>query len=253
MSMENTETKGLILFSRHYREQDLLVKIFTESFGKRMFFVKNVAQSKFTSYLQNFTSATFLATINANGFSFLDDISQVQHYQHLSEDIFANAYASVVISLADEAISDNIYDPALYGFLIQTLQLMNDGVDREILTNIFELQILSRFGVQLNFSECVFCHRHDLPMDFSFRYNGCICREHFYEDTRRLHLEPNTIYLAGQFLEISLDQLKKIYIHDDIKAQLRQFIDQIYDEYVGVRTKAKKFLDGLGNWADIMK
>jgi DNA repair protein RecO (recombination protein O) len=35
--MKNVETRGLVLFSRHYREQDKLVKIFTERFGKRMF------------------------------------------------------------------------------------------------------------------------------------------------------------------------------------------------------------------------
>jgi DNA repair protein RecO (recombination protein O) len=31
--MKNVETRGLVLFSRHYREQDKLVKIFTERFS----------------------------------------------------------------------------------------------------------------------------------------------------------------------------------------------------------------------------
>ena len=38
--MRDAETQGLVLYSRNYKEKDKLVKIFTESFGKRMFFVK---------------------------------------------------------------------------------------------------------------------------------------------------------------------------------------------------------------------
>jgi DNA repair protein RecO (recombination protein O) len=253
MAMKHAETRGLVFFSRHYRERDLLVKIFTESFGKRMFFVKNASKSRLNAALQNFTTAFFSTTINDDGFCFLNDVSEVQNFQHLSEDIFANAHASVVIALADEAVADAVYDPALYAFLVQTLQLMNDSVDQEILTNIFELQVLSRFGVQLNLSECAICARRDLPMDFSFAYDGCLCREHFSKDPRRLHLDPNVLFLAGQFLEISLEKLQKISVSADRKMQLRQFIDALYEDYVGVRTKAKKFLDEMDGWAGLMK
>ena len=36
------ETKGIILFSRDYKEKDKLIKIFTESAGKVMFFAKGI-------------------------------------------------------------------------------------------------------------------------------------------------------------------------------------------------------------------
>ena len=73
--------------------------------------------------------------------------------------------------LADASIQDNQVDPALFAFLEKTLSF--DGtrdLDYEVLTNIFEIQILSRFGVVLNLHECCFCHRVGLPFDFSFRY-----------------------------------------------------------------------------------
>ena len=55
------------------------------------------------------------------------------------------AYASYVAALADASIQDNQPDPALFAFLQKTLDLMNQGLDYEVLTNIFEIQILSRF------------------------------------------------------------------------------------------------------------
>lgn len=253
MSMRNAESSGLVLFSRNYKEKDKLVKIFTESFGKRMFFVKNFGKSQFASSLQPFTATKVVGVINDSGFSFIDDLSEPVIFSHLSEDIFANAHASYMIALADAAIPDNHYDPSLYAFLLKALELMNQGFDQEIITNIFELQVLNRFGVSLNLSECAFCHQTTGPFDFSYKYSGCLCPNHYNEDLRRSHLDPNVLYLCAHFQEISFDELEKISIRPEMKAKIRQFIDGIYEEYVGIQLKAKKFLDGMGDWAGIMK
>lgn len=253
--MRDAESKALVLYSQNYKEKDKLVKMFTESFGKRMFFVKNFSKSKYASSLQNFTTGQIIAVINDEGFSFLDDVSETVAYKRIAEDIFINAHASYIISLADTAIADNQYDPALYSFLIRALELLDEGFDMEIITNIFELQVISRFGISLNFAECAFCHTTQGPFDYSYKYNACLCHKHFDEDLRRSHLDPNIIYLCHLFQEISLDDLKKISIKPEMKHKLRQFIDGLYDEYVGLRLKSKKFLDGMqpGSWADIMK
>lgn len=245
MGMRNVETRGLVLFNRHYKERDLLVKIFTESFGKRMFFVKNASRSRFASSLQPFTLATFDATINDDGFSFINDIGATNPLSNLTNDLLLNAHASVVVSLSDEALPDAEYDPALYGFLTQTLQLMDDGLDSEILMDIFELQLLARFGVSLNFTECALCGRHDLPMDFSVKFDGCLCTNHFIQDSKREHLDPNTLVFAGQFQEIPLTNLRTISVKSDSKQKLQTFITFLYEHYTGVHTRAQKFLESL--------
>lgn len=253
--MRDAETQGLVLYSRNYKEKDKLVKIFTASFGKRMFFIKNFGKSPFASSLQAFTDGKLTATINDSGFSFIEDVSEVTVYKNINADIFINAHASYIISLADAAISDNQYDPALYAFLKRSLELLDQKFDMEIITNIFELQILGRFGISINFSECAFCHTTTGPFDYSYKFNACLCKKHFDEDLRRTHLDPNVIFLCNLFQEISLDELKKISIKPEMKQKLRQFIDGLYDEYVGLHLKSKKFLDSMqpGSWADIMK
>lgn len=244
---------GLVLSHRPHKERDLLVKIFTESFGKRTFFIRNAKKSQLTSSLQPFSILEILATINEDGFSFITDVGEVQRLSNLTEDIFANAYASYIISLSDVAIADNEYDSALYGFLVKTLEAMNEGLDKEILTNLFELQILSRFGVNVNLLECAICGKRDLPMDFSFKYSGCLCSQHFDKDRRRLHANANIIYLAGQLTNLSLENLATITVKTANKKRLREFIDALYEEYVGVKLRAKRFLDGMDDWAQIMK
>jgi DNA repair protein recO len=47
--------------------------------------------------------------------------------------------------------------------------------------------------------------------------------------------------------------LETISLKPDIKKQLRDFIDLLYDEYVGIHLKSKKFIDSLGDWGSILK
>ena len=50
--MQTKETYGLVLYNRNYRENDKLVKIFTETNGKHMFFVKHAGKSRLNSVIQ---------------------------------------------------------------------------------------------------------------------------------------------------------------------------------------------------------
>lgn len=60
-------------------------------------------------------------------------------------------------------------------------------------------------------------------------------------------------YLLDQFQAISFDDLETISIKPDMKRKLRLFIDQLYEEYVGIHLKSKKFIDDLSSWGQIMK
>ncbi len=251
--MQTKETRGLVLYNRQFREDDKLVKIFTETSGKHMFFVRHATNSKLSSVIQPLILANFILKINNRGLSYIEDYKGVSLFKEINADIYKLAYATYLVSLADAAISDAVYDAPLFAFLIKTLELMDEGLDYEILTNIFEIQILDRFGVQLNFHDCVFCHRVGLAFDFSHRYSGLLCPEHYEKDPYRSHLDPNVPYLLNQFQTLHFDSLKTISVKPDMKQKLRKFIDEVYEDYIGLRLKSKKFIDDLDHWGQVMK
>ena len=251
--LKSLTSQGLVLYNRNFREDDKLVKIFTEQAGKRMFFVKHAGKSKLAPVIQPLTAANLLMKINDDGLSYIEDYQDVVTYHRINEDLFIMAYASYVAALADASLQDNQPDPALFAFLQKTLELMNNGLDYEVLTNIFEIQILSRFGVSLNFHDCAFSHRTGLPSDSSFKYSGVLCPDHYHQDERRCHLNPNLPFLLDQFQAVRFSELETISLKPDIKKQLRDFIDLLYDEYVGIHLKSKKFIDSLGDWGSILK
>ena len=230
--IQSITSQGLVLYNRNFREDDKLVKIFTEQAGKRMFFVKHAGQSKLAPVIQPLVLARFLLRINDDGLSYIEDYHEVMTFPKINSDLFAMAYATYVAALADASLQDNQQDAPLFAFLQKTLELMEEGLDYQVLTNIFEIQILTRFGISLNFNECIFCHRIG---------------------QRRCHLNPNIPYLLNQFQAIDFETLETISLKPEIKQDLRQFMDQLYEEYVGIHLKSKKFIDSLADWGQLLK
>ncbi|KXT77262.1 DNA repair protein RecO [Streptococcus sp. DD13] len=251
--MERIQTKGLVLYNRDYREDDKLVKIFTEQAGKRMFFVKHVRNSRFQSGIQPLVLADYQVKINNEGLSYIDDIQVIHTFKNINDDLFKLSYVSYILSLADASIQDKQYDPMLFQFLETSLKLIEDGMDYEIVTNIVEIQLLQRFGVSFNFHECLYCHRIGLPFDLSLKLGGVLCPDHYSNDPHRLHVNPNIIYLLDRFQNVSVQEINVIQLNREVKQGLRKTIDQLYDEYVGIHLKAKQFIDSLADWGGLLK
>ena len=115
--IQSITSQGLVLYNRNFREDDKLVKIFTEQAGKRMFFVKHAGQSKLASVIQPLVLARFLLRINDDGLSYIEDYHEVMTFPKINSDLFVMAYASYVAALADASIQDHQPDPALFAFL----------------------------------------------------------------------------------------------------------------------------------------
>ncbi|EOH86554.1 DNA repair protein RecO [Enterococcus pallens] len=250
-----SETKGLILFSRDYKEKDKLIKIFTESAGKVMFFAKGIHRpnNPLRPAIMPFTEAVYIGNLKEDGLSFLNSAKEVHPLRKLQEDIFLNAYGSYILGLVDAAIDDHVYDPALYSFTKQALELMDQGYDGETILNIFELQIMQRFGVALNWRACSICGKTTGAFDFSSKYSGILCQDHWHMDEHRYHADPRSIYFIRMFSTISYDKISSVNLKTETKQAIRKTIDQLYEEYVGLHLKSKRFIDQMGEWQNMLK
>ncbi|MFR4800653.1 MAG: DNA repair protein RecO [Enterococcus faecium] len=249
------ESKGLILSSRNYKEKDKLVKIFTESSGKMMFYIKGIHRQNqpLAPALLPFTEAVYIGNFRSEGLSFLSSVKDVHAFRHIQEDIFLSGYGTYLLNLVDAAIEDHQYDPHLFQFAQQALQRMDQGDDAEIITNIFEVQILQRFGIAPIWTHCVVCGETKEKFDYSSKYGGVICERHWSMDDHRYHADPRAVYFVRMFSAISYDKISGIHLKEETKQAIRELIDQLYDEYVGIHLKSKKFIDQMKSWAHVLK
>jgi DNA repair protein RecO (recombination protein O) len=249
------EVEGIVLYHRKHRERDFLVKIFTQRFGKIMFFVRGSKKQQGSLFqaIQPFTTATFIADIRESGLSFLRGAKNVETPRNLQMDIFKNAYGTYICALADATIEDRTINLQIYQLVKQSLHLINEDYNPEVIANILETKFLEFLGVAPNFVACSICHKTKGVFDYSDKYHGILCSEHFFEDPRRLHLDPKAVHLVRLYSVIKLEKIGEISIKESTQKEIKRLLDHIYDESVGLRLKSKKFIDNLYKWEDFLK
>ncbi|EJE98583.1 DNA repair protein RecO [Liquorilactobacillus mali] len=244
------EFSGVVVYRKDYRERDMLVKILTDHYGFKMFFVRGARKRgfKLAAAILPFTSATFIGTINDSGLSFISAVKEVKQFQTICNDIVLNAYASYVLGLGEAAFGDAVPLNIWYEKLVHVLKAIDSGIDAAILTNMVEVQMLGFFGVKPNLVNCVVCAENQGEFDFSQSLGGLLCQKHWNMDPQRMHLDKRTIFFLRQFSAVDILKIGNISVKDDTKKNLRAALDQIYNNEVGLNIKAKHFIDEMGKW-----
>lgn len=255
MSRITTDFRGIIMFRRDYRERDLLVKILTDKIGPAMFFVKGAKKRRFrlAADILPFTHGEYIGSLTDNGLSFINTASDTSQYRSIASDISKNAYATYILALVDSAFQDGQGIGGWFNQVAAALDLINSGLDEQVIANVIETQLLVRFGVAPTWDRCVICGRDDLPLDFSEQYGGMLCRNHWHLDERRLHLDQRTVYYLQRFSTLNLQKLNSIKINSTTKRRLQFVLDSLYDNEVGLNLKSKKFIRQMGQWEEKLK
>ena len=255
MSRITTDFRGIIMFRRDYRERDLLVKILTDKIGPAMFFVKGAKKRGFrlAADILPFTHGEYIGSLTDNGLSFINTASDTSQYRSIASDISKNAYATYILALVVSAFQDGQGIGDWFNQVAAALDLINSGLDEQVIANVIETQLLVRFGVAPTWDRCVICGRDDLPLDFSEQYGGMLCRNHWHLDERRLHLDQRTVYYLQRFSTLNLQKLNSIKINSSTKRRLQFVLDSLYDNEVGLNLKSKKFIRQMGQWEEKLK
>ncbi|WP_353990518.1 DNA repair protein RecO [Lacticaseibacillus paracasei] len=251
--VRQTETfEGLVMSRQNYRESDMLVKILTDRFGKKMFLLNRARKPGFTlgAGILPFTHADYIGEVRESGLSYLSAIKNATQYRQISDDITLNAYAAYIFGLIDLAFPDGRPVGFWFNQIKQALYLIDSGLDPQIIANVIEVQMLKEYGVEPNWRGCVIDGRADLPLDFSESYGGLLCQNHWDKDPHRLHASPRVIFYLRRFSTLDLGKVEHINVKSDTKAELRRILDVIYTDMVGVTPKAKRFLDQMQQWQD---
>ncbi|HIW71756.1 MAG TPA: DNA repair protein RecO [Candidatus Levilactobacillus faecigallinarum] len=251
MAHHVTDFHGILLFRRDYAERDYLIKFLTQEFGKKMFLVRGAKKRgfKMTADILPFTEGSYVGDISDDGLSYIRTARETTRFQEIGADIFKNAYATYIMSLVDTAFPDGQPLPDWYHRVRRALELIDEGQNAAIVTNIIEIQLMPAFGVAPQLQGCAVCGRNDLPFDYSESYGGLLCQNHWNVDPRRLHLSQRTIYYLRQFSVIDLDRVHAIKVKETTEHALRQLMDEIYASQIGVHPRSKRFLDQMQTWA----
>lgn len=244
------EFRGVVLFSKEFKEHDAMVKLFTREYGKQMFFVKHMhkGQHPLKMALQPFTIGQFVGKINRDGLSFIREYRDRRLFKKAYEDISVQAYMTYMVNLVDAVIDDRMVNEALYDVLEQAIVAISKDVPIRLAVLLFELKLLHFFGVTLALDHCQMTKASVGPFDYSFQYGGLLSQSQWDKDVHRLHANPNAIYVYQQLQHLSFDRLGTVTLSDSVLSDMRYIMDCWYDEYVGIKLKSKKFIQEMETW-----
>jgi DNA repair protein RecO (recombination protein O) len=246
--------EGIVIRTTDYGETNKVVTLYTREWGKVGVMARGAKKpnSRLSAITQLFTYGNFLVQ-KGNGMGSLQQGEIVSSFRSIREDIFLTAYASYIADLTDKATTDEKKaNPFLFELLYQTLTLINEGYDCEIVTNIYEMKMLGLFGLHPCLDKCSVCGSTSGHFSFSIKEGGFLCHRCLDTDPHALNISPATVKLLRLFYYFDLSRLGKIDVKPETKAQLKQVIAAYYDEYSGLRLKTRKFLDQMVKMKDIL-
>lgn len=237
------KVEGIVIRSIDYGEANKILTLYTRELGKIGVMARGAKRPKshLASISQLFTHSqyTFQKT---SGLGVLNQGEIIDSFRDLRSDIFLTAYGAYVIELLDKLTDQNDINPYLYELLLQTLGYINEGLDYEILTRIFEIKMLRVAGIGINVDSCAHCGDVEGEFSFSIKEGGLLCHRCLYVDGRTLKINAMTVKLLRLFYHFDLNRLGSISVKTETKEQIKLVLETYYDEYSGLRLKSKRFL-----------
>jgi len=240
------KVEGLVLRTTDYGETTKIVTIFTREYGKIGAMARGAKKpsSRLASISQPFTYGHFLVMLGA-GLGTLQQGEVIHPLRSIKQDIFLTAYASYITELTDKATEEKKPNSYLFELFIQTLLYIDDGLDPQIMTNIYEMKLLNVFGLYPILEQCAICKEPDGQFSFSIKEGGFICHRCVHEDPHHLNISPAVVKLLRLFYYIDIHRLRSINVKDETKKELKKVILAYYDEYSGLQLKSRKFLNQM--------
>nr|WP_249365501.1 DNA repair protein RecO [Cytobacillus citreus] len=251
MVLEKCE--GIIIRATNYGETNKIVTLYTREWGKVGVMARGAKKpnSRLAAVTQLFTYGYFLIQ-KGNGLGTLQQGEMISSMRSIREDIFLTAYASYIVDLTDKGTDDRKPNPFLFELVHQTLNLINEGYDAEILVNIFEMKMLNSLGLYPVLNQCAICGSTDGHYSFSIREGGLLCHRCFEKDPYHFKISSATVKLLRLFYFFDLSRLGNISVKAETKAELKRVITAYYDEYSGLNLKTKKFLNQMAKFGDML-
>lgn len=240
------KVEGIVIRTNDYGETNKVVTLFTRELGKIGAMARGAKKpkSRLSSVSQLFTYGQFLIQ-KGTGLGTLQQGEMISSFRLLREDIVATAHAAYIVELTDKLTEDHKPNPYLFELLYQTLYFMNEGIDLDVLTFIYEIKMLKVAGIAPQIDHCISCGEAEQVVAFSIKEGGLLCSKCRFRDPQHIKITPAVAKLLRLFYYFDLKRLGNVSVKPETKAQLKTILSAYYDEYSGLYLKSKRFLNQL--------
>lgn len=223
--MSTIKTRGIVLKTQDYKENDKLLWILTEEFGKVSVIAKGARKSKNKNFsitlpfcFSEYVLYKGRALYNLNEGRIIDS------FQDILDDYDTLIYGSYFNELIDIAIEEEA-SHSMFVDLIKSFYLMrNKAIDLELLARAFEIKILKATGYGISLENCAICGDKVNTSDYiSFQFYGGVCSQ--CEKQYGTKVSAST-YNGLKFLsKVELEKVGRLNLDMNTKEEIRKILE----------------------------
>lgn len=229
-------TQGIVLKSVSYKENDLILTIFSRKLGKISVIARGAKRSKSSllSSSQIFSYSNFTLKKEGNMYR-ITQSEIIKSFYNLSYNFEAFSYATYILKLIDNFMIDNQPNNRLFVLLAQSLYLFSEeNIDMEYVTLCFELKFLDYIGFRPIVNTCASCYNNDFrnPV-FNIYEGGILCEKCSSNFEHNLRLNITTVKLMDYILKNDLLSCSKAKVSKYLINELSKILKIYINEYLG--------------------
>ncbi len=222
-------------------ESSKVINIFTKELGLIGVVAKNSKSIKNPLRVKSnkFTYGTFHIHYNENKLSKLIDVDIINHLENIKKDIILISYMSYITELT-KLLLKTTEAYKIYNQFIDSIIKINELYNPLVITNILELNYLKHLGSFPTLDNCSICNNN--PNIITLSKEGLICNKCYNNEPI---IDSKTIKTIRLYSHIDIKKITKLEIEEETSLLINSFLNEYYEENIGVKLNSKKFLQSL--------
>lgn len=228
--MSLIKTQGIVLKHMNLGENDKIITILTDKFGKVDVVVHGAKshKSKFLSSTQPFCYGEYILYSGKSLFT-LSESNILESFQSILMDLSKLTYGSYFFELIDTLTEKEVKNISMLALLLKTLYIMtHDEVKLDILKLVVEFKAISMSGYLPSVKYCIKCKQELHDGYFSIENGGIICKACGKTNYSDYLVDFNEIQYFQIIKNIKLEDIKK-FNYDNEKIE---YIKDIMQNYI---------------------
>ncbi|WP_050638248.1 DNA repair protein RecO [Candidatus Stoquefichus sp. SB1] len=230
---------GIILKTTPYKENDMILHIYTRDYGKIGVIARGV--KKITSKNARACQQLMISELTIHlkkGLSSLMKATPIDYLRHIKERLESEIVADYILEYFYRYIEENAPIEKEYDILYDCLKAIDNGYDPLVVYLLFNVFILDHNGVSLDVEGCVLCGASQV-VSISLADGGFLCQEHING-----HPKYSVEVLKGfrHIHKISIQSIDCLHLSQDVIHTLVPIMDGFVEEYTGVTLKTSTFM-----------
>lgn len=245
--MSTIKTRGIVLKTQDYKENDKLLWILTEEHGKVSVIAKGARKNKNKNF-SNTLPFCFGEYVLFKGRALysLNEGKIIDSFQDILNNFDTLIYGSYFSELVDIVIEEEPCN-VIFIELVKAFFLMrNEAVDLGVLARAFEAKLLKATGYGMSLENCAVCGVELRSSNYiSFQFYGGVCEK--CEKQYGTHVSV-AAYNGIKFLsKVDLEKVGRLNLDDKTKMEIQRVLTTFIELNYRRKPKSLSLLSGFQN------